>query len=90
VKRSVLVTGGVGFLGSHLCDRLWADGHVLCVDKFATGSKRNVTHRREHERFQLLRHDVTFPLFCRSGCNLQPSLPCFAHCKSNSIAQATI
>jgi UDP-glucuronate decarboxylase len=64
VRGSILVTGGAGFLGSHLCDRLLADGHeVLCVDNFATGSKRNVTHLRNHEGFELLRHDVTFPLY---------------------------
>ena len=60
----VLVTGGAGFLGSHLCDRLLRDGHdVLCVDNFFTGSKRNVAHLLSNPSFELLRHDVTFPLF---------------------------
>ena len=60
----VLVTGGAGFLGSHLCDRLLHDGHdVLCVDNFFTGSKSNVAHLRSHPSFELLRHDVTFPLY---------------------------
>jgi UDP-glucuronate decarboxylase len=60
----VLVTGGAGFLGSHLCDRLIEDGReVLCVDNFFTGSKSNVVHLKDHPRFELLRHDVTFPLF---------------------------
>ena len=60
----VLVTGGAGFLGSHLCDRLLRDGHdVLCVDNFFTGSKRNVAHLLGNPAFELLRHDVTFPLF---------------------------
>ena len=60
----VLVTGGAGFLGSHLCDRLLRDGHdVLCVDNFFTGSKSNVAHLRSHPSFELLRHDVTFPLY---------------------------
>ena len=60
----VLVTGGAGFLGSHLCDRLLADGHdVLCVDNFFTGSKRNVAHLLTHPYFELMRHDVTFPLY---------------------------
>jgi len=60
----VLVTGGAGFLGSHLCDRLLRDGHdVLCVDNFFTGSKRNVAHLLSNPAFELLRHDVTFPLF---------------------------
>ena len=63
-NKSVLVTGGAGFLGSHLCDRLIADGHnVVCVDNFFTGTKRNVEHLIGHKRFELLRHDVTFPLF---------------------------
>ncbi|WP_158880875.1 UDP-glucuronic acid decarboxylase family protein [Rhodanobacter sp. L36] len=60
----LLVTGGAGFLGSHLCDRLIADGHdVLCVDNFFTGSKRNVAHLLDHPYFELMRHDVTFPLY---------------------------
>ncbi|MEP6898655.1 MAG: UDP-glucuronic acid decarboxylase family protein [Rhodanobacter sp.] len=59
----ILVTGGAGFLGSHLCDRLLRDGHdVLCVDNFYTGSKRNVAHLLNLPQFELLRHDVTFPL----------------------------
>jgi UDP-glucuronate decarboxylase len=60
----ILVTGGAGFLGSHLCDRLIAAGHdVLCVDNFFTGSKANVAHLFGHPRFELMRHDVTFPLY---------------------------
>lgn len=60
----VLVTGGAGFLGSHLCDRLIADGKdVLCLDNFYTGSKRNVEHLLGQSRFELIRHDVTFPLY---------------------------
>jgi UDP-glucuronate decarboxylase len=60
----ILVTGGAGFLGSHLCDRLIKDGHdVLCVDNFFTGSKSNVAHLVGHPRFELMRHDVTFPLY---------------------------
>ncbi len=60
----VLVTGGAGFLGSHLCERLLQNGHdVLCVDNFYTGSKRNIAHLLENHSFELLRHDVTFPLF---------------------------
>lgn len=60
----VLVTGGAGFLGSHLCDRLMARGEdVLCVDNFYTGSKDNVKHLFDHPHFELMRHDVTFPLY---------------------------
>jgi UDP-glucuronate decarboxylase len=60
----VLVTGGAGFLGSHLCDRLIARGdEVLCIDNFFTGTKANVQHLATEPRFELLRHDVTFPLY---------------------------
>ena len=62
--KTLLVTGGAGFLGSHLCERLLAAGHdVLCVDNFFTGTKANVAHLVEHPRFELLRHDITFPLY---------------------------
>lgn len=62
--KRILVTGGAGFLGSHLCDRLIGQGHdVLCVDNFFTGRKRNVAHLLDHPRFELMRHDVTFPLY---------------------------
>ena len=62
--KRVLVTGGAGFLGSHLCERLLAEGHdVLCVDNFYTGRKHNVAHLLGEPRFEVLRHDVTFPLY---------------------------
>jgi UDP-glucuronate decarboxylase len=62
--KRILVTGGAGFLGSHLCDRLLKDGHdVLCVDNFFTGSKVNVAHLVGNPYFELMRHDVTFPLY---------------------------
>jgi len=64
MSRTTLITGGAGFLGSHLCDRMIADGHdVLCVDNFYTGSKDNIRHLLGHKRFELLRHDVWLPLY---------------------------
>ena len=63
-RKRVLVTGGAGFLGSHLCERLLADGHdVLCVDNFFTGTKDNIAHLLPNPHFELMRHDITFPLF---------------------------
>ena len=63
-RRRILVTGGAGFLGSHLCERLLAQGHdVLCVDNFFTGAQRNVEHLLGNPHFELMRHDVTFPLY---------------------------
>jgi UDP-glucuronate decarboxylase len=63
-RKSVLVTGGAGFIGSHLCERLIEAGHeVICLDNFFTGTKRNIEHLIGHPRFELLRHDVTFPLY---------------------------
>jgi UDP-glucuronate decarboxylase len=62
--QRVLVTGGAGFIGSHLCERLLDDGHdVLCVDNFFTGARGNVAKLLDHPRFELMRHDVTFPLY---------------------------
>jgi len=64
LRKRILVTGGAGFLGSHLCERLLADGHdVLCVDNFFTGTKDNIAHLLESPYFELLRHDVTFSLY---------------------------
>jgi len=63
-QKRILVTGGAGFLGSHLCDRLLADGHdVLCLDNLFTGTKRNVAHLLGNPHFEFIRHDVTFPLY---------------------------
>ncbi|SHK37726.1 UDP-glucuronate decarboxylase [Desulfatibacillum alkenivorans DSM 16219] len=64
LPKKVLVTGGAGFLGSHLCERLLNDScEVLCVDNFFTGSRQNVLHLMDNPRFELLRHDITFPLY---------------------------
>lgn len=63
-RKRVLVAGGAGFLGSHLCERLLNDGHeVLCVDNFFTGSRENIRHLIPNPYFEVMRHDVTFPLF---------------------------
>ncbi|MFD2190047.1 UDP-glucuronic acid decarboxylase family protein [Pistricoccus aurantiacus] len=64
MKKKVLVTGGAGFLGSHLCERLLSEGDdVICVDNFFTGSKENIAHLMGNPFFEVLRHDVTFPLY---------------------------
>lgn len=64
LEPRILVTGGAGFLGSHLCERLLAGGaDVLCVDNFFTGTRRNIEHLLGHKTFELMRHDVTFPLY---------------------------
>jgi UDP-glucuronate decarboxylase len=64
LERRILISGGAGFLGSHLADRLLDRGYqVLCVDNFFTGTRRNIEHLLDHKRFELLRHDITHPLF---------------------------
>ncbi len=64
LEKRMLVTGGAGFLGSHLCEQLLArGGDVVCVDNFFTGTKRNIAHLIGAKRFELMRHDVTFPLY---------------------------
>jgi UDP-glucuronate decarboxylase len=62
--QRILVTGGSGFLGSHLCDRLLSQGaEIICLDNFFTGTRRNIEHLLGHKRFELIRHDVTFPIY---------------------------
>ena len=64
LQRRTLITGGAGFVGSFLCEALLARGHeVLCIDNFYTSSRRNIEHLIDHKRFELMRHDVTFPLY---------------------------
>ncbi len=63
-RYRILVTGGAGFLGSHLCERLVKEGHdVICLDNFFTGSKKNIEHLMDFRNFELMRHDITFPVF---------------------------
>src|SRR6056297_2512337 len=63
-RKTILVTGGAGFLGSHLCERLLNDGHeIICVDNCFTGNKENIYHLVNHPRFEFMRHDITFPLY---------------------------
>ena len=64
LEKRILITGGAGFLGSHLCERLLGEGAVVvCVDNFFTGARRNIEHLLEHKHFEVIRHDVTFPLY---------------------------
>jgi UDP-glucuronate decarboxylase len=64
LQQRVLVTGGSGFLGSHLCERLLSEGaNVICVDNFFTGARRNINHLLDHKQFEVIRHDVTLPIY---------------------------
>lgn len=64
LSKRIMITGGCGFLGSHLCEQMLAKGHeVICVDNCFTGTKRHIRHLLDHHRFEFLRHDVTFPLY---------------------------
>ena len=75
-RKKVLVTGGAGFVGSHLCDRLVEDGHdVLCVDNFFTGSRDNIIGLLDKPHFEMMRHDVTFPLYVEVDEIFNPACP---------------
>ena len=75
-KPTALVTGAAGFLGSHLCDRLLADGYeVIGVDNLFTGSKRNIEHLLGDSDFEFVRHDVTFPLYLEGGLIFNMACP---------------
>ncbi len=86
-RKAILVTGGAGFLGSHLCERLLGMGHdVICVDNFFTGSKENIRHLLKNDHFEVMRHDITLPLFveCDEIYNLAcPASP--VHYQHNPI-----
>jgi len=64
IRKKILVTGGAGFVGSHLCERLLNDGcEVVCLDNYFTGQKQNIVHLLNHPYFELVRHDITMPYF---------------------------
>ena len=64
MKKRILITGGAGFIGSHLCEKLLNEGNeVICVDNFFTGSKQNIIHLLSDPYFEIIRHDITFPLY---------------------------
>ncbi len=64
MKKRILITGGAGFIGSHLCEKLLNEGNeVICVDNFFTGSKQNIIHLLDNPYFEIVRHDITFPLY---------------------------
>ena len=80
LQQRIVVTGGSGFLGSHLCDRLLAQGaEVICIDNFFTGARRNIEHLIGDKRFELVRHDVTFPIYLGDRPDLQSGLSGVAH-----------
>ncbi len=89
-KKRVLVTGGAGFLGSHLCEVLLEQGHeVVCADNFVTGSKENIEHLFAHSRFELLRHDVTFPLYVEMDEIYNLACPASPHHYQHDPVQTT-
>ncbi len=63
-RERILITGGAGFLGSHLCENLLSDGHyIICLDNYFTGQKRNIFHLLDNKRFEVIRHDLVNPIF---------------------------
>ncbi len=88
MKKTIIVTGGGGFLGSHLCDRLIADGNdVICVDNFYTGTKRNIEHLWSNPAFELIRHDITHPLLLEADAIYNLACPASPiHYQNNPVA----
>ena len=87
-SKRIIVTGGAGFIGSNLCDRLINEGHeVICVDNFFSGRKENITHLLDNPNFEHIRHDVTFPLYVEVdeiynlAVRLPPSINNMTPCK---------
>ncbi len=94
LQKRILVTGGSGFLGSHLCGRLLEQGdEVLCLDNFFTGVRRNVEHLIGHKRFELIRHDVTFPYYVEVdeiynlACPASPCITSMIPCRPRRTAR---
>ena len=80
VRKRILVTGGAGFLGSHLCERLLNEGNeVICMDNYFTGSKLNIQPLMDNPSFELLRHDVTFPIYLEIDEIYNSGLPGIAY-----------
>ena len=81
--KRILVTGGAGFVGSHLCERLLKEGNeVICLDNYFTGNKKNIIHLMENPFFEIVRHDITESYYAEVDESIQFSLPCI----SNSLS----
>src|SRR5467141_2985156 len=94
LQQRILVTGGSGFLGSHLCERLLAGGaNVICVDNYFTGSRTNIEHLLAHKHFEVIRHDVAFPLYVEVDeiYNLAcPASPIHYYCNDAQTTETSV